>query len=672
MKLAELYTELTTKSSAFFSDMNKAQEVAKHTEDSLRAVSDTARNIFVASSIAAGGFLKVASDIEESESKFNAVFKSESDAAREFANVLAGEVNRSAYAVREAMSRFQDTFVPLGFTREKAAELSEQLVTLGIDVASFNNELEPETMASFQSALIGNHETVRKFGIIITEVTLNQELMRMGIEGGTRKATEQQKVLARLNIIMSGTTDAQGDAARTAGGLENQFKGLTANAQDVANALGKSLMPAATAVIASLNGYLIPISRFITDNQQAAAETMKLVLGISGLTFALTGGSIVLAKTLESFYKLSQVFKLLPSQIGSTATAFGKFGVAVATWFAGYEVGLILADLLQVESKFKNVFNMIDSRTKEMSRMQIASAIVDTQEEKQGYNFSDEERRAKIREIFAAEDERFEKQRREYQAEEDERYANMTIEKELADKKQAEEEKAKLSEMTSKRNIAITEAEEKYKQRALEISLDAQQMSISDFYEAMKISQQKTYEAHMAEIEAERGVAQLLTDEEKKKTELYSLETEQLLLQIQNKQELADLESKITKEYEKQKQFDLAKEHKKRVEYAKQEVDLARESMEQVDAEVTKLQEQLQLKQQEASEKAGRFTSITDVSRNIQVGVAANQEKSQIEVLKEQITEVKGVKDILKQVLTAAQEQVNILQEKQDSVVGVI
>jgi hypothetical protein len=315
---------------------------------------------------------------------------------------------------------------------------------------------------------------------------------------------------------------------------------------------------------------------------------------------------------------------------------------------------------------------MIDSRTKEMSRMQIASAIVDTQEEKQGYNFSDEERRAKIREIFAAEDERFEKQRREYQAEEDERYAKMTIEKELADKKQAEEEKAKLSEMTSKRNIAITEAEEKYKQRALEISLDAQQMSISDFYEAMKISQQKTYEAHMAEIEAERGVAQLLTDEEKKKTELYSLETEQLLLQIQNKQELADLESKITKEYEKQKQFDLAKEHKKRVEYAKQEVDLARESMEQVDAEVTKLQEQLQLKQQEASEKAGRFTSITDVSRNIQVGVAANQEKSQIEVLKEQITEVKGVKDILKQVLTAAQEQVNILQEKQDSVVGVI
>jgi len=38
-------------------------------------------------------------------------------------------------------------------------------------------------------------------------------------------------VQARLNLIMAGTTDAQGDAERTSGSLTNQWRALMAEAK---------------------------------------------------------------------------------------------------------------------------------------------------------------------------------------------------------------------------------------------------------------------------------------------------------------------------------------------------------------------------------------------------------------------------------------------------------
>ena len=50
----------------------------------------------------------------------------------------------------------------MGFVRSEAKELSKGLSQLAIDVASFNNATDAEVMQAFQSAIVGNHETVRK------------------------------------------------------------------------------------------------------------------------------------------------------------------------------------------------------------------------------------------------------------------------------------------------------------------------------------------------------------------------------------------------------------------------------------------------------------------------------------------------------------------------------
>jgi hypothetical protein len=123
-------------------------------------------------------------------------------------------------------SSIQDTFVPMGFARGEASKLSVQLTKLAVDVASFNNASDTETMMAFQSALVGNHETVRRFGVVITEATLKQELLRMGITKNSKDVTNAEKVQARMNLIIAGTSDAHGDAIKTSGSFANTSKAL--------------------------------------------------------------------------------------------------------------------------------------------------------------------------------------------------------------------------------------------------------------------------------------------------------------------------------------------------------------------------------------------------------------------------------------------------------------
>jgi hypothetical protein len=234
--------------------------------------------------IAAGVALSVreAAGAEEIRSKFNAVFRGIEDDVRDWAETTAQATARSSIALEQYLSTFQDTFVPLGLARAEAAEFSQTLTQLAIDLASFNNESEPETVRALQSALVGNHETVRRYGVIINEAGLEQELLNMGIRGGREEATAAEAAMARLNIIMRGTVDAQGDAARTADSATNQWRSFTAELRDAAVAIGESFMPAALQLLEWMENALPRM-------QQAGVWLGNLS---SGIAAALGGGTV--------------------------------------------------------------------------------------------------------------------------------------------------------------------------------------------------------------------------------------------------------------------------------------------------------------------------------------------------------------------------------------------
>jgi uncharacterized membrane-anchored protein YhcB (DUF1043 family) len=232
---------------------DKVQRSGKKMEAAFNAIKVYAAA--AAAALAAIGIksIQIAGDAAEIENKFEAVFKNTSESARRWAEDFSDTVGRSTLETLQYLSTFQDTFVPLGFDRTEAALLSEQLTELSVDLASFNNMADTETITALQSALVGNHETMRRYGVIITQTTLDQELMNMGIEKGIQGATEQEKVMARLNIIMNSTEDAQGDAARTADEYANQMRALKGNISDVMAEAGQPAMEDLTQTMIDFN-----------------------------------------------------------------------------------------------------------------------------------------------------------------------------------------------------------------------------------------------------------------------------------------------------------------------------------------------------------------------------------------------------------------------------------
>ena len=232
--------------------------------------------VVIAGAVARFGsnMVKMASAVEEMEAKSSVVFGEFVGAVRRELEEFGNNVGRATSQLEGMASSVQDTFVPLGFARGEAAKLSVQLTKLAVDTASFNNAKDIPRMMAFQSALVGNHEAVRRFGIVITETELKAELQRMGIKKNINLVTAQEKVQARLNLIIAGTVDAQGDAIRTAGSFANRTKGLEGGLIELNEVAIKPLLPALASLVADLTRVVNFFKEIVADTPDEAFENL--------------------------------------------------------------------------------------------------------------------------------------------------------------------------------------------------------------------------------------------------------------------------------------------------------------------------------------------------------------------------------------------------------------
>ena len=171
----------------------------------------------------------------------------------------------------------------------KAAAVSRTLTQLTVDLGSFNNRLDSDVARDLSAALTGSSEVMKKYGVVVNETAVKQELLNKAIE--PKEATEAQKALARLDIIMRSTTAAQGDAIRTAGGFANQMKKIKSQVTDTAVEIGTALLPALTRVVTQISGFGTSAAEFIKGNQSLVVASTVGVAGLTALgAAAITGG----------------------------------------------------------------------------------------------------------------------------------------------------------------------------------------------------------------------------------------------------------------------------------------------------------------------------------------------------------------------------------------------
>jgi hypothetical protein len=214
----------------------------------------------VGGGIGLGFAVKAASDAQEMNSMFEAVFKEQTAAATKFAEDFASRIGRSVLGVKEQMAGFQDTFIPLGFARDEARKLSEQLVKVTADLGSFKNRSDSDVAQILTAALTGERESLKSLGIVIQEVDVKNELMAMGMANAEGDILKQAKAQATLTLIMRGSADAMGDAERTSSGFANRSKAVRGALYDLTAVVGSAFIPALEDIATSLNNALIDAS----------------------------------------------------------------------------------------------------------------------------------------------------------------------------------------------------------------------------------------------------------------------------------------------------------------------------------------------------------------------------------------------------------------------------
>lgn len=204
--------------------------------------------------------VKAASEAEEVNNRFTAVFRNLSDEVGQWSDEFANKFGFARSSVKDYLAALQDTFVPMGFARDQAAELSKSLTGLIGDMSSFYDIARKDVLQDLQSAIVGNHRSVRKYGIVISESRMKQFALNEGIIQTNRELTEQEKVMTRYKMILEGTKDAQGDLARTQGTWANTLRRLKGTWQNLRELLGTPIKDVLTPLLIKFEAKLADIA----------------------------------------------------------------------------------------------------------------------------------------------------------------------------------------------------------------------------------------------------------------------------------------------------------------------------------------------------------------------------------------------------------------------------
>ena len=189
---------------------------------------------FAAVAAGANVAIKRARDFEEETNKFNVVFKDVAKEADNMAKHLNDAYGLSLLKSKQLLSGTGDLLSGFGFTGEAALNLSGQVQTLAVDLASFSNAQGGAQAVSeaLSKALLGERESLKTYGIAILDADIKTELLAQGMGDLTGESLRQAKAQVTLDLALRQSKNAIGDYERSTGSLKQTQTELAKTVED--------------------------------------------------------------------------------------------------------------------------------------------------------------------------------------------------------------------------------------------------------------------------------------------------------------------------------------------------------------------------------------------------------------------------------------------------------
>jgi chromosome segregation ATPase len=204
--------------------------------------------------------LEAAVGAEEAAAAFGTTYGDAAQKAGQFTEQFANKAGLTNSELQQLLSTLGAVAQGIGFTQAESADLGIELTKIAADVASFSNisaGAEP-VLKAFQSALTGEREALKTYGIAISEAEVQTKAFEMTGKTNAEALTRQEKAYATLALIQQKAAVQIGDLDRTSESFANQQRAVSAEVRQLKEDIGAELIPAAAE--------MLPIFREFTED----------------------------------------------------------------------------------------------------------------------------------------------------------------------------------------------------------------------------------------------------------------------------------------------------------------------------------------------------------------------------------------------------------------------
>nr|DAH30609.1 MAG TPA: minor tail protein [Bacteriophage sp.] len=193
----------------------------------------------------------------------------------------------------------------LGQTGEVTTAISKSMTMLAGDISSLFNVDFSTVANNLQSGLIGQSRALYKYGIDITNATLQTYAYRYGIEKAVSEMSQAEKQQLRLLAILDQSKVSWGDLANTINSPSNMIRQFTNNVKEAGMVLGQLFIPVLQKVLPVINGVVIAIKRLLVS----VASLLGIKIDFSSFGQGVSGYNEDLEDTADALDKVGKSAK---------------------------------------------------------------------------------------------------------------------------------------------------------------------------------------------------------------------------------------------------------------------------------------------------------------------------------------------------------------------------
>ena len=272
-------------------------------------------------------FVEVASSVEEMQNKFDVVFGETSNEVNQWAQDYSDAIGRNKDDIKAYLADQQNLLVGFGMTREAGAQLSEQMTTLALDLASFGNLDETASVNNMTKAVMGESEAAKSLGAVLNDSTRAQAMATLGLSGTYDKLDQLAKMQVNYQAILSQSPDAIGDCQRSLESYESTTKRYAAKLKEIKTIIGQFFLPTYQKVLSfgargltMVRDWLQKLTLFV-DKLGGSQRVIAVVAGALAAMFAVMNAQKI-AAVVSGFVKLARALNL---GAGKALLFFGIF-----------------------------------------------------------------------------------------------------------------------------------------------------------------------------------------------------------------------------------------------------------------------------------------------------------------------------------------------------------